>query len=280
MQSELARLHDEYGWSPDFVAIRDQKTGVWVAKKQEAGVTAYSDETWADMDPLLEKSWWYDTRNRIILDALRSSRTQSAIWDVGGGSGVVGGFLISSGYEVIGVEPSRGGAEMSSRRGVPSFSAELADLKLPAESLDAVSMFDVLEHVEQREAILEEVRRVLKPGGRFLLTLPALNMLWSQFDEDGGHFLRYSRSTIRQELSDHGFEVLRDGYFFLLTVIPLFLIRVIPYRFGIRRVANTNTNTTLSANGGFLGKLAAIIERRIAMYAPIGSSLLVVARKR
>ena len=278
MQSELARLHDEYGWSPDFVAIRNQETGVWVAKKQEVGVTAYSDETWTDMDPLLDKSWWYGTRNRIILDALRSSRTQSAIWDVGGGSGVVGSFLISSGYEVIGVEPSRSGAEMSSRRGVPSFSAELADLKLPGESLDAVSMFDVLEHIERREAILEEVRRVLKPGGRFLLTLPALNMLWSQFDEDGGHFLRYSRSTIRQELSDHGFEVLRDGYFFLLTVIPLFLIRVIPYRFGILRVANTNT--TLSANGGFLGKLAAIIERRIAMYAPIGSSLLVVARKR
>ena len=278
MSFELSRLEHRFGWSPNSVATRNDATGVWVAKKQEIGSTAYSDEQWVAMDSLLDKSWWYETRNKIILDALRRSGIESAIWDIGGGSGVVAKFLINSGFEVIGVEPSLGGAELASRRGVHSFSAELSDLRLPTDALDAISMFDVLEHIERREEILGEVRRVLRPGGHLILTLPALMMLWSQFDAEGGHFLRYSRRTIRKELVSHGFEVQRDGYFYLLTVLPLFLLRVIPYRLGHRRVVANET--TMSASGGILGKMAAAIERLIAMRTPFGSSLLVIARKR
>lgn len=278
MPSELARLHEHFGWSPNSVATQHHETGVWVAKNQEVGSTVYSDERWVEMDALLDKSWWYDTRNKIILDALRGSGVGSALWDIGGGSGVVAGFLNGNGYEVIGVEPSRGGAELASRRGVISFSADLADLELPSGALDAVSMFDVLEHVEQRDRILGEIRRVLKPGGYLILTLPALKLLWSQFDEDGGHFLRYGRRAIRKELGSNGFEIQRAGYFYFLTVLPLLLLRVIPYRLGRRQAVGNEA--TLSASGGILGRLASIIERKMSMRAPFGSSLLVIAQKR
>lgn len=79
MRSGLARLRDEYGWNPKSIAILHHETGVWVAKNQNVGGTVYLDEQWAAIDQLLAKSWWYDTRNRIILDALRSSKIESAI---------------------------------------------------------------------------------------------------------------------------------------------------------------------------------------------------------
>lgn len=139
-------------------------------------------------------------------------------------------------------------------------------------------MFDVLEYVERRDAILGEVRRVLKPGGYLLLTLPALRMLWSQFDEVSGHFLRYSRADIREEMDRNGFDIQRCGYFFAITVIPLLIFRVIPYRLRIRQVVTTET--VLSASGGVLGKLLTLFERRFSMRTPIGSSLMFIARKR
>ena len=139
-------------------------------------------------------------------------------------------------------------------------------------------MLDVLEHLDDREKALTEVHRVLTPNGRLVLTVPAIASLWSQFDVDAGHYLRYNKRSIKKELESNGFEVIRMGYFFALTVLPLFVLRALPYRLGVRKAAGTEA--TLGASGGILGRVATWIERVIAMKTPIGSSLLVVARKR
>jgi hypothetical protein len=95
---------------------------------------------------------------------------------------------------------------------------------------------------------------------------------------DAGHYLRYNKRSIKKELESNGFEVVRMGYFFTLTVLPLFVLRALPYRLGIRKAVGTEA--TLGASGGLLGKAAAWLEQRIAFRTPLGSSLLVVARKR
>lgn len=102
--------------------------------------------------------------------------------------------------------------------------------------------------------------------------------LWSQFDIDGGHYLRYNKKLIRRELETQGFVVTRVGYFFVTTVVPLLLLRVLPYRLGLRRAVATSE--TLSASGGLLGRLLARFEISLALRLPIGSSLLVIATKR
>jgi hypothetical protein len=111
-----------------------------------------------------------------------------------------------------------------------------------------------------------------------VLTLPALSSLWSQSDVEAGHYLRYSKRSIRRELEAHGFDIIRSGYFFALTVPPLFLLRALPYRLGMRKAIATEA--TLGATGGRLGKLLAAIEKFLAFRTPFGSSLLVIARKR
>jgi len=181
------------------------------------------------------------------------------------------------GRQVIGIEPSRVGAQVTAETGIPTFQTTLEKLELPSNSLAAVSVFDVLEHVPDRQSLLHELHRVLQPDGFLVLTVPALPLLWSQFDDDEAHQLRYTRLTLRNELVKAGFSVETIGYMFALTVLPLLLLRALPYRLGMRK--SLSDSAGVAAGGGLLGRIASRIELTIALRAPFGSSVLAVVRK-
>jgi len=238
-------------------------------------MTSYSDDQ-LDRLEAGSRGWWYEVRNRIIEDVVSRYTPDGAVWDVGSGTGVVARHLRDSGREVVAVEPGDGGSLVSERHGVVSIHSDLQSLALPFGSIRVLGMFDVLEHLENRPAVLAEIHRVLHPDGRLVLSLPALMVLWSDFDASGGHYLRYSRRVIRRELRDAGFEIERMGYCFFSAVLPLLLIRAIPYRLGVRQPVTEDT--MLASDGGLVGRILGSIERRIALRAPIGTSLVVVAR--
>jgi SAM-dependent methyltransferase len=278
MHPELERLERDFAWTPNLVAAWDSRLNIWLASGQQLDKSVYDDQTWEKMGALLDNSWWSRTRNSIIHSTIHKSGINKVTWDVGSGTGFEARYLSAKGLPTIGVEPSHAGAVAGARRGVLSFCASLEQLQLPNSSLENVSMLDVLEHLDNRENLLAEVHRLLTSDGRLVLTVPALTSLWSQFDVDLGHYLRYNKRSIKKELESNGFEVIRMGYFFALTVLPLFVLRALPHRLGVRKAVGTEA--TLGASGGILGRVATWIERAIAMKTPIGSSLLVVARKR
>jgi SAM-dependent methyltransferase len=74
-------------------------------------------------------------------------------------------------------------------------------------SFDAVCAFDVLEHIENDHAALEEWRSWLKPNGKLLLSVPAHMRLWSAGDEWAGHYRRYEREGLRTLLEGAGFAI-------------------------------------------------------------------------
>ncbi len=270
---EFDRLQMEFGWSP--TPLQSQVELLWTVEGQEASKTSFSEQQLDQLEAGSE-GWWYRTRNDVIDDALKDCGVDGAIWDVGSGSGAVAVELSRRGRDVVAVEPGEGGAETSAQRGVPSFCGTLEQLGLPTHSLKAVGMFDVLEHLEYRAGVLREVRRVLKPGGHLVLTLPALHFLWSGSDVAAGHFLRYSKRSIRRELEAAGFTVVRARYFFLLTVLPLFFLRALPHRFG--RGPVVSDEELVAKDVGVIGRLASQVERMWARIGSLGSSLLVVAR--
>jgi SAM-dependent methyltransferase len=133
----------------------------------------------------------------------------------------------------------------------------------------------VLEHVNDRPRLLREIRRVLKKDGHLIMTVPSLTWLWSQSDLDVGHFLRYSKRSVRTELKNSGFLVRSSRYFFVSIVLPLFVLRSIPFRLGFRQPVEDGV--LLNQGGGIMGKILQKFETAFSGFTPLGTSLLVIA---
>lgn len=128
------------------------------------------------------------------------------------------GFLLVAarerGYEAQGVEVSRWAVEFGQRTlGLDIRRGELCELRLPAASFDVVTMVDVIEHLIDPRAVVAEVRRLLRPGGRIVLVTPDLGSLvarltgprWYGLLDD--HYFYFSRDTLRRFLESEGFAV-------------------------------------------------------------------------
>jgi SAM-dependent methyltransferase len=95
------------------------------------------------------------------------------------------------------------------------------------ERFDLVTAFDVVEHIADDVAALRMFRRVLAPGGRLVLTVPAFPVLWSQHDDYSGHHRRYRRAGLARALhAAGGFQVDRITYFNTLLFPPALVARV------------------------------------------------------
>jgi SAM-dependent methyltransferase len=95
------------------------------------------------------------------------------------------------------------------------------DLPFADETFDVVSAFDVVEHCADDARAVAELRRVLSPGGRMLLSVPAYQWAWSDHDVRAGHHRRYTRPGIVRLVESSGMHVLRATYAFG-GVFPLF----------------------------------------------------------
>jgi SAM-dependent methyltransferase len=80
------------------------------------------------------------------------------------------------------------------------------------ERFDLITAVEVLEHLPQPERGLAEIRRILKPGGLLLLTVPADPKLWSDRDARLGHFRRYRLAELKAAVRAAGFEILTASY--------------------------------------------------------------------
>lgn len=177
--------------------------------------------------------WWYRARADLLEAVLRPylatvDGPARRILDVGSADGPSVDWM--SGDHVrftLDVDP-RGLAAGSGVCG----SAEA--LPFAAASFDVVGAFDVVEHCRSEAAALAELARVLVPGGRLLLSVPAYQWAWSDHDVRAGHFRRYTRRRLLRAVRAAGLEVERSTYAFA-GVFPLFaaerlLRRVRPHR--------------------------------------------------
>ena len=240
--------------------------------------TAYSDELMKMLDVGDTSSWWYETRNQVIWHVMRRYPISGALWDIGSGLGEVSSYLTSVGAKCVAVEPNRLGAQVSSEKGVLSIQGDLHALELPVSSIEAVGLFDVLEHLDNADKVLSEIYRVLGSEGKLFITVPATKWLWSASDDLAGHHLRYTRKKIRQQLKNAGFEVLSIRYFFFSLVLPILILRVVPYRLGLRSLIDDTK--LVQKKSGWVSRLITKVEVALCGKIPIGTSLVIVATKK
>jgi ubiquinone/menaquinone biosynthesis C-methylase UbiE len=181
-------------------------------------VRAHYEAFWADAPPDPEP-WAWDRRRAFLL---AEARPGERVLDLGCGAGRFVAALRDAGAEPIGVDIAEAALERA-RRNAPGADLRLMepDGSLPLEhaSVDLVWCSEVLEHVADTEHTLLEARRVLRPGGRALITVPfhgrvktsliALTRFDAHFDPLGQHLRFYTRESLATTLGRSAFEDVR-----------------------------------------------------------------------
>jgi len=148
---------------------------------------------------------------------------------------------------------------------------------------DVVTMLDVLEHIEDDAASLRAARKLLKPGGLLLLTVPALRWLWSDHDIVLHHHRRYSRGQLVAKLDAAGFNVERVSYYTGL-LLPELVAERAAGRLKSHLTGRRKTEYDVKPPPGPLNRLFGAVmslERGMLGFSDfrLGSSLIAVARR-
>jgi SAM-dependent methyltransferase len=259
--------------------------GIWLSSK--AAALSYPEVGNDHCFQVEDNSFWFQHRNRVITSLLKNFPPNGAIFDVGGGNGCVAAAMERAGFAAVLVEPGPQGAQNGRHRGLQHVicsTVEAAGFR--PESLPAVGLFDVLEHIEDQHTFLRTLQRVIIPNGKIYISVPAYAGLWSHDDVYAGHFRRYTRTTLAEALSQNGFEVEFTSYLFAPLILPIFLTRTLPTLCGYKRTTNAavvardhGVSKGLLTRGlsALLSAEAKLIEQRRPV--PLGSSCLAVARR-
>lgn len=236
--------------------------------------------------------WWYVGLREYVLDWLgllsqpsTGIRPMYMILDAGCGTGGMLARFAPYGT-AVGVDLAAHAVRITRDwRECPDVAqASLTALPAAANTFDIAVSLDVISDagVEIEAAALDELYRVLKPGGRLLLNLPAFDSLAGEHDVAVRTARRYNARKARQLVERHGFTVERLSYWNMVLTPAIWVARFLSRR-RARTAATAHSDITPPNTLVNLFLLALIrFERQILHYVPalpFGSSLLVLVRK-
>ena len=235
------------------------------------------------MARLEDDHWWFRAR-RDILDK------------------AVGRFVGETGLALtVGVGIMREAEMLSKRTRLVAIDraridARCLEVALPAQAdataipfgdsvFDAVFLFDVLEHVDEEEKALSEIHRVLRPGGKLLVTVPAFMFLYGLQDEVSEHKRRYRRPALVEVLRRSGFQVDYASYFNTLLFPPIAAVRMFRRVFPAAKTASSNGSSDFDLR--LPGVVESLLEKLFSLERhaigpaelPFGISILCSAKR-
>ncbi len=263
------------------------RDGIWYSKSNSQ--ISYPENANDECFHLEDNSFWFKYRNNCIVEIVkRFTSTNESFFDIGGGNGFVSMGLEKSGIETVLVEPGERGIQNAKKRNLKNLvCATLENAGFKENIIPNMGLFDVVEHIENDIEFLKKVNYFLKPEGKIFITVPAYDFLWSNEDDDAGHFKRYTLNLLQSKLENTGFNVIYKTYIFSFLPLPIFLFRSLPAKFKIKQKAGViKKHKQEHEKKGLLGKLVSTILKyeltRIQKNKRIlfGASCLIVAQKK
>ena len=148
--------------------------------------------------------------NQYLVDlVVASARKDDLVLDFGAGAGTFAAPVVESGHRVVCIETDPDLCANLQRQGLEVFDSidAIADA-----SVDYIYSLNVLEHIEDDQAILVAWNRKLRPGGRITIYVPAFPVLYTSMDRKVGHVRRYTKRELVEKVSRAGFGVTRASY--------------------------------------------------------------------
>ena len=212
-------------------------------------------------------------------------KSGSSILDVGCGSGGLVGYLLEKNFNAKGIDVNQNNINVAkeyliSRSLEPekvSFGLT-SDLISRGEQSDVVFCMDCLEHVEDDTKLFNELIELVRPGGKLILTVPALMLLYGVRDKKLGHFKRYEKNDLEVLSSGKALEVTEIRFWNILGVLPVFITQKllqkdldVRFRYGKRSARKRIIR-------GILFLWFKYIENQIS--PPFGLTLILIATKK
>jgi SAM-dependent methyltransferase len=239
---------------------------------------------YAEMYKLESFYWWFVARRRLldsVVTQIARRFERPTILDVGCGTGMNFSVLEKHG-DTFSSDASEEALRFSKSRGIDGLvRSHVESLPFVDSAFNIVTALDMLEHVDDDLAALDELLRVTGESGVLVITVPAYGFLWSEHDEALHHRRRYAASELRNKLTNAGFDVERITYYITLLFFPILFMRF------VQSVTKTSIHAKTShvILPAWLNSLLVWIlgfERFLLRWInfPFGVSIVCLARKR
>ncbi len=239
--------------------------------------TAFDQDQFMSIYPDgIAKHYWTIARNDIIYSQLKSAGLHTKkIVEVGCGRGVVVQYLLNKGVDITGVELADTQAYPGAENAVLLGQDALTLPQDQRETFEVMMLLDVAEHIEKPEAFIQMMLEAYPNVKHILLTVPACQELWSNYDVFNGHYRRYDRAALEELVQKFNWKSLGSRYFFHALYLMMKLII---------KLSNSR-ETTIKAPNGFALVIHRIFHAILNLDFRLipgnwkGSSLIVIAKK-
>lgn len=188
--------------------------GLWMLSKTEreayATLPSRLDPTYLEEEAGRRKAF------RSVLARIERLTSKGKILDIGSSAGFFLAEAKSRDWETVGIEFSKWSKEHAEKSfGLTIYNQPLEKLNWKQESFDAVTMFDVIEHLTDPRQVLSEVKKILKPEGVLILTTPNIDSPAAWLTGEKwyavlpGHLFYFSPRSLKKILGEAGFRVVK-----------------------------------------------------------------------
>ncbi|MGW7773352.1 class I SAM-dependent methyltransferase [Pseudomonas machongensis] len=251
-----------------------------------AGQSPFPVSSFERLAALEANNWWFRARNNVLIWALRKHVGNfSSFLEIGCGTGFVleGISKAFPAAQLHGSEYFREGLVHAEKR-IPqaSFSQLDATRMTDVEQYEVIGAFDVIEHIEDDQKVLDNLACALKPGGALVVSVPQHRWLWSQVDEYACHQRRYTRDELVEKIGAAGLKVEYTTSFVSLLVPLMWLSRLSANR--QHKAPDYNPENEFLIPGWLNACLAGVMRIelgliKLGLRLPVGGSVLAIARK-
>ena len=157
---------------------------------------------------------------KIMVSKLSKSGPDLSVLSVGTGTGEELGHLKDLG-RVCALDINKDALDLIPGGFCEKILQDICYNSFPDSSFDLIFCFDALEHIQDDDLAISEIKRILKPSGLVIFTVPAISSIFSRHDRSLGHFRRYDLSVIKDKFSGLKRKYLGFWFFFLFAFVYL-----------------------------------------------------------